>query len=131
MVSGSLLDGQATLPDGIARDVFDVRCHGTLSDALRDTKLGRRADFGLQKARVPCMLGIARAMAYLHTQKPPILHRDLKPDNVLLGGDNQAKVRSLDNLTRETLNPPAAPVCHQPTAASTRLLLFCLPCACR
>ena len=77
------------------------RCHGTLSDALRDTKLGRRADFGLQKARVPCMLGIARAMAYLHTQKPPILHRDLKPDNVLLGGDNQAKVRSLDNLTRE------------------------------
>ena len=67
------------------------RCQCTLSDALRETKAGRRDDFALE-VRLPCAVGIARAMAYLHTQKPPILHRDLKPDNILISGDYQAKV---------------------------------------
>ena len=68
------------------------RCAGTLTDGLREAKAGRRADLGLASARLPIALGVARAMTYLHSQKPPILHRDLKPDNVLLTSDLTAKV---------------------------------------
>src|SRR5690554_2424323 len=34
----------------------------------------------------------ARGMAYLHAQSPPILHRDLKSQNILLNKDYHAKV---------------------------------------
>lgn len=29
-------------------------------------------------------LGVARALNFLHTRSPPLLHRDVKPENVLL-----------------------------------------------
>ena len=35
---------------------------------------------------------IAEVMAYLHTQDPPILHRDLTPDNLIVRGDGQIVV---------------------------------------
>ena len=38
------------------------------------------------------MVGIARAMSYLHAQSPPILQRDLKPENGLLMDDMQPKL---------------------------------------
>lgn len=55
---------------------------GTLDTMLHHGSLGtggasgRRAD--MQKLLL-MMRGIARGMVHLHTRRPPILHRDLKP----------------------------------------------------
>ena len=35
---------------------------------------------------------VAVGMCYLHSQKPPIIHGDLKIDNVLIGDGNKAKI---------------------------------------
>jgi serine/threonine protein kinase len=43
-----------------------------------------------QKADILC--GVSRGMAYLHSRRPPIVHRDLKSANVLIGSNNTAKV---------------------------------------
>ena len=37
-------------------------------------------------------LGIARGMAYLHGHQPPVIHRDLKSQNILITKDYQAKI---------------------------------------
>ena len=66
--------------------------HSQRSDAVKESKLIRQTEFGFKGARLPIAVGIARAMSYLHSQKPPILHRDLKPDNVLLTPDLVPKV---------------------------------------
>ena len=38
---------------------------------------------------------VARALVYLHSQKPPIIHRDLTASNVLLTSDMKAKLADL------------------------------------
>lgn len=45
--------------------------------------------------RLSILCDIARGMKYLHTQQPPIIHRDLKSDNVLIDANWVAKVSDL------------------------------------
>ena len=56
----------------IAMEFFPL---GSLQNVLQQDKLP-------SNARVPMLLDIAKAMAYLHTNG--IIHRDLKPGNVLV-----------------------------------------------
>ena len=47
-------------------------------------------------------LGVARCCKYLHHDQPgkPLIHRDLKPDNVLIASDDTAKVADFGESTR-------------------------------
>jgi serine/threonine-protein kinase len=55
---------------------------GTLSDELKG-RHARREPLGPDEA-ARLLEAIARAVDYLHSQEPPILHCDLKPGNILL-----------------------------------------------
>ncbi|KAJ9172170.1 hypothetical protein P3X46_015442 [Hevea brasiliensis] len=52
---------------------------------LNDTELN-------WKRRINIALGVARGLEYLHTRGKPVIHRDLKASNVLLGKDFNAKL---------------------------------------
>lgn len=42
--------------------------------------------------KLKILLDIAKALAYLHSLERPIIHRDIKPHNVLISNDLRAKV---------------------------------------
>ena len=48
------------------------------------------------------LLGVAQCFKYLHHDQPgkPLIHRDLKPDNILIAGDGTAKVADFGESTR-------------------------------
>ncbi len=81
----------------------------TLSDAL----YGGRDKAALQLSasqRLAIAHGVASGLRYCHTQVPPVLHRDLKPGNVLLSEDLRTiklcdfgSARALANASAMTL----------------------------
>ena len=62
---------------------------GSLSDVLNDRAIAMSA---LMRSRMA--LEAARGMLYLHSLKPPVLHRDLKSPNLLV--DHQFRVKIAD-----------------------------------
>lgn len=55
--------------------------------------------------RVSIMTDIARGLAYLHCQSPPIIHRDVSARNVLLSATLEAKISDLWNARIVDLSP--------------------------
>ncbi len=56
---------------------------------------------------VKWLVQICRALEYLHEQKPPVIHRDIKPQNIIMTPDNKAilvdfGVSKLYDRTRKT-----------------------------
>nr|XP_036673887.1 cyclin-G-associated kinase-like isoform X1 [Drosophila suzukii] len=48
---------------------------------------------------------MSRAVACLHSQSPPIAHRDIKIENFLIGNDKQIKLCDFGSATKEVLSP--------------------------
>ncbi|KNC53906.1 TKL protein kinase [Thecamonas trahens ATCC 50062] len=64
---------------------------GSLFDVI--TRMRRRDEFSFGEPRTAGILAdVARGMLFLHTSDPPIIHRDLKSQNVLLSAGFRAKV---------------------------------------
>jgi serine/threonine protein kinase len=68
---------------------------------------------------------IARGMAFLHAQNPPILHRDLKCANILLSGDLNAKItdfgesRTLSGVDENSMTTVGTPYFMAPEVFSS------------
>eukprot|EP00002_Diphylleia_rotans_P026513 TRINITY_DN5290_c0_g1_i4.p1 TRINITY_DN5290_c0_g1~~TRINITY_DN5290_c0_g1_i4.p1 ORF type:complete len:2519 (-),score=450.95 TRINITY_DN5290_c0_g1_i4:111-7667(-) len=62
--------------------VTELITPGSLKDVLQDASISISKDIKYKVAK-----GIIRAMHYLHSQIPPVLHRDLKTSNVLVDKD--------------------------------------------
>ncbi|CAG8507614.1 4251_t:CDS:2 [Ambispora gerdemannii] len=78
-------------PDGKERVFFvtELMTSGTLKQYLRKTKLK-------PKVLKTWARQILKGLDYLHTREPPIIHRDLKCDNIFINGNNgQAKIGDL------------------------------------
>ncbi|BFF88896.1 cyclin-G-associated kinase [Drosophila madeirensis] len=56
---------------------------------------------------------MARAVACMHAQEPPIAHRDIKIENFLIGNDKQIKLCDFGSASREILSPTFEWSAHQ------------------
>ncbi|KAL6577989.1 hypothetical protein OROMI_010317 [Orobanche minor] len=82
--------------------VYEFMANGTLRESLSG-KSGIHLDW---KRRLRVALGSARGLAYLHElANPPIIHRDIKSSNILLGDNLTAKVADfgLSKLVSDSL----------------------------
>ncbi|XP_059072864.1 LEAF RUST 10 DISEASE-RESISTANCE LOCUS RECEPTOR-LIKE PROTEIN KINASE-like 1.2 [Cryptomeria japonica] len=94
--------------------VYEFVPNGTLSDHLHGC---RRTPGGLPwVTRLDIAIETAQALAYLHNICPPILHRDVKSDNILLDEHFRAKVADFGlsrlvpvNVSHVTTAPQGTP----------------------
>ena len=82
---------------GHAYIITELAPRGSLADALKSHP--QRNDWA---TLVRWALDIANGLQYLHSLKPPMLHLDLKPHNVLLFDDGTVKLCDFGIVTSET-----------------------------
>eukprot|EP00899_Mesostigma_viride_P014134 jgi/Mesvir1/22721/Mv14129-RA.1 len=59
--------------------------------SLHDVLYGGQVDLDRKRA-LELAIDIVRAMRYLHARQPPVIHRDIKPGNFLVGRDWRVKI---------------------------------------
>lgn len=99
--------------------VFEFMPHGALHDHLHGGATDGSPLFASWEARLRVALDAARGVEYLHCYAvPPIIHRDVKPSNILLDGDWTAKVSDF-GLSLASGGAAAAAVASSSTTAGT------------
>ena len=73
--------------------------------------------------KLPIAVGVARAMAYLHAQSPPVIHRDLKTANVLVDDGYNAKLADF-GLSREASEDTSMSAAGTPLFSAPELLRY-------
>ncbi len=64
---------------------------------LRDYLDSENTDLTLyDEEKIDMLIGVCEALELLHTCEPPIIHRDIKPTNILLTADLQVKIIDFD-----------------------------------
>ncbi|KAJ1486938.1 kinase-like domain-containing protein [Baffinella frigidus] len=82
-------------------------CIRTLSEEIKDldSPLHCATQGGEEKRRI--CLGVASAVAYLHSLEPNVLHRDIKNENIMLTADRTPKLIDF-GLSKEQTDDPSA-----------------------
>lgn len=93
---GYCLEGKR-LPRGLL--VYEYMSNGSLQEAL----FGSSRSILDWERRFRIILDVARGLVFLHLEcDPPVIHGDIKPSNVLLGPDFQAKIADFGISRRKT-----------------------------
>ncbi|KAF7815436.1 receptor-like serine/threonine-protein kinase [Senna tora] len=69
--------------------VYELMQNGNLQDALLHRKCPELSDW---EKRFSVVVDIARAIQYLHSCDPPVIHGDIKPSNILLDRHLSARI---------------------------------------
>lgn len=98
--------GVCSMPPCIITELY---ARGSLTDVLKAAGASPRAATELGwRRRLAMAVDAAEGMCYLHSQSPPIIHRDLKSANMLVGEDFRASIsdfnlsKILDDSTRSS-----------------------------
>ena len=75
------------------RLVYELIDGHNLNEIIYDDDLYAKYNFESKKFGV--LLQAAQGLAYLHSQDPQIIHGDIKPANILISGNGQAKICDL------------------------------------
>lgn len=95
--------------------VYEYMCNGSLQDALLHRKCDHLKNW---KNRFAVALDVAKGIEYLHDCKPPIIHGDIKPSNILLDGNFKAKIGDF-GLAREKSEDTVVAVVEEGGLAKT------------
>ncbi|CAI7918606.1 unnamed protein product, partial [Closterium sp. NIES-54] len=71
--------------------VYEFLPNGSLADHLHGKKVRQNGPLSWEK-RLKIAVGSARGLRYLHSQRPQVLHRDVKSPNILITDSYVAKV---------------------------------------
>ncbi|KAL2324467.1 hypothetical protein Fmac_023525 [Flemingia macrophylla] len=88
--------------------VYPLMPNGNLHDALLRRRIPHLTPWN---NRFAIILDVARALRYLHSLHPPVIHSDVKPSNVLLDHSFSAKLADF-GLARFKTHHDAAPLPH-------------------
>ncbi|CAL4963939.1 unnamed protein product [Urochloa decumbens] len=90
--------------------VMELICNGNLADNLHRSNANSHVSFPLDR-RLSIAVELAEVLSYMHSMYSPILHGDIKPDNILLDENHAPKISDFgiarlltSNETQQTKN---------------------------